>query len=134
MTIQSTHSNPVQSWAKRPDGVTLIAGYHFVVAALFLLGTLIMALPTVILGVITIVEDSEAIIGMVATGLIATVLMSLSLLNLVIGYGLWQMRAWGRTAAIALAVVSLFAVPIGTVTGGITLWYLLQLEMTTRFE
>jgi hypothetical protein len=134
MTIQSTHSNTVQSWAKQPDGVTLIAGYYFVVAAFFLLGTFIMALPTVILGVITIVEDSEAAIGMVATGLIATVLMALSLLNLVIGYGLWKMRAWGRTAAIALAVVSLFVVPIGTVAGGITLWYLLQPGMTSHFE
>lgn len=133
-SIERAGVNSVQTWSKRSDGVTLVAAYHFVVAAIFLVGAVLMALPTLILGIVTLAEEPTVFIGFVAVGFVATVLLVLCLFNLAVGYGLWQVQAWGRTGAIVLAVVSLIAFPIGTVIGGITLWYLLKPEVAARFE
>lgn len=122
------------TWQQRSDGLTLVAGYHFVVAALFLIGTIVMMIPTGILGIVSVVEDPDAMIAMFIVGFIAIITLLLCLLYLAVGYGLWTLKAWSRVAALALAVVSLFGVPIGTVTGGLTLWYLMQPEMAAKFE
>lgn len=133
-TGPSTGPYNSQTWQKRPDGLTLTAGYHFFVAALFLLGTIIMMIPTGILGIVSAVEDPDAMIAMFIVGFIAIIMLVLCLLYLAVGYGLWTLKPWGRVAALALAVVSLFGVPIGTVTGGLTLWYLMQPEVSAKFE
>lgn len=136
MTEQLQPFSPptVPVWQQRGDGLTLIAGYHFLVAALFLVGTLILLLPTAILGVVSMVDDPEAFFSMVAVGFVALVTLVLCLLYLVVGYGLWTLRQWARVTAIALALVSLFGVPIGTVAGTITLWHLLRPEVAAKFE
>jgi hypothetical protein len=121
-------------WNERSDGLTVVAGYHFVVAALCLLGTLIMMIPTGILGIVSVVEDSDAVIAMFIVGTIAIFTLGLSLLYLAVGYGLWTLKPWGRVAALALAVVSLFGFPIGTIPGGLTLWYLMRPEVSAKFE
>lgn len=123
-----------QKWQTRGDGLTLTAGYHFVVAALFLIGTIVMMIPTGILGIVSVVEDPDAMIAMFIVGFIAIVTLVLCLVYLAVGYGLWTLKPWARVAALALAVVSLFGVPIGTVTGGLTLWYLMQPEVAAKFE
>lgn len=133
----STESIPPQTGtpASRPDqGIQLIAGYHFVVAVFFVLGTVILAFPTVLLGILGFTDDPGAFIGMFAVGLIAMVSMIFCILYIAIGYGLWTLRQWGRIAAMALGVVSLFMAPIGTIVGGLTLWYLLKPEVAARFE
>ncbi len=123
------------SASTRPgQGIQLLAGYHFVVAVLFLLVTVVMAFPTVMLGVLGFTDDPGAFIGMFAVGLIALVFMIFSILYIVIGYGLWTLRQWGRIAAMALGAVNLFVAPIGTIAGGVTLWYLLKPEVAAKFE
>lgn len=131
---QSVQQTTVPAWQQRGDGLTLLAGYHFVVAGLFLLGTLILMLPTAILGIVGMVDDPDAFFGMVAVGFVALVTMVSCLLYLAIGYGLWTLRQWARIAAIALAIISLFGIPIGTVVGAATLWYLLKPEVAAKFE
>ncbi len=134
---QATETNNAAGkslWKQRTDGLTLVAGYHFLVAALFLIGTLIMMIPTGILGIVSVVEDPDAMIAMFIVGTIAILTLGLCLLYLAVGYGLWTLKPWGRVAALALAVVSLFGFPIGTVTGGLTLWYLMQPQVATKFE
>lgn len=128
------YSPPTPMWQQRGDGLTLIAGYHFLVAALFLVGTLILLLPTAILGFVGMVDDPDAFFGMVAVGFVALVTLVLCLLYLVVGYGLWTLRSWARVTAIALALVSLFGIPIGTIAGAITLWHLLRPEVAAKFE
>lgn len=123
----------VDNGGQRPDSVTLLAGYHFLVGALMLLGTCGLAIPTVITGIVGIVEDPEAFIATFILGVIAAIVMLLSLVYLSVGYGLWTQRQWARTAAIALGVVSLFGVPIGTIIGGVTIWYLLKEEVAATF-
>ncbi len=121
-------------WQQRSDGITVVAGYHFFVAAIFLIGTVIMMIPTAILGVVSVVDSPDAVFPMFIVGFIAVIALLLSLLYLAIGYGLWTLKQWARTAAMALGIVSLFGVPIGTVTGGLTLWYLMQPAVAARFE
>jgi hypothetical protein len=41
-----------------------------------------------------------------------------------VGWGLWNLRPWARMAAIVLAILQLFAFPIGTVFGALIIWYL----------
>jgi hypothetical protein len=135
MPIESTDTGPQQpAQGVRDQGVSLIAAYHFLVAGLFLMGTVTMSFPTLILGAVGILEDPGAFIGMLAVGMIALVTMIFCLVHLVVGYGLWTQRAWGRVAAMALAVVTLFAVPIGAIVGGAILWYLLKPEVAAHFE
>lgn len=131
---QATPTTTAPLWQQRSDGITLVAGFHFVVAALFLLGTVVMMIPTAILGVVSVVESPDAVFPMFIVGFIAVITLLLSLLYLAIGYGLWTLKQWARVSAMALAMVSLFGVPIGTITGGLTLWYLMQPAVATRFE
>jgi hypothetical protein len=133
MTVELSTQGQIQPGTKRTDGITLIAVYHFLVAGIFLLGTLVMAIPALVLGVVAVTDDSHALIGMAAVGFVGMIVMALCLLYLAVGYGLWQTRQWARTAALALAVVSLFGFPILTATGGLTLWYLLKAEVAERF-
>lgn len=121
-------------WQQRGDGLTLLAGYHFLVATLFMVGTLILLLPTAVLGIVGMVTDPEAFFGMVAVGMVALGALLVCLLYLAVGYGLWTLRPWARVTALALAIVSLFGLPLGTIAGAITLWYLLQPRVTAKFE
>ena len=140
-TAQSTKAEGTESATmgqssvrrKREDGVTLLAFYHFVLAGGFLLGTVSLAIPAMITAIVGVVEDPSALIATFILGGIAFVLMLFCALVLAIGYGLWTQKQWGRMAAIALAVLSLFGFPIGTVIGGLTLWYLLRTEVADQF-
>jgi hypothetical protein len=100
----------------------------------FLLGTVLLALPTLVLGIIAVTEAPPAAIGMFAVGLAATVTMMLSVLYLVVGYGLWVLRQWGRIAAMALAVLTLLFFPVGTLIGALILWHLAKSEVAHAFE
>lgn len=118
----------------RADGITIIAIYYFLGAGLFLLGTLGAMIPTVILAIVGFTDEAGAFIGMAAVGMVALASMALCLLHLVVGYGLWLMRAWARIGAIALAIVGLLFMPIGTVAGAFILWYLLKPDVAAQFE
>jgi hypothetical protein len=119
---------------QRQDGVTLLAVYHFMLAGLLLLATMGLAIPTFITAIVGIVEDSDALIATGILGLLAAVSMVSCLVMLAVGFGLWTLRQWARIATIALAVLGLMFVPIGTIIGGATLWYLLQPEVAERFR
>jgi len=132
--IQPLNSGAIQLWARRPDGVTVVAIYHYLVAGLFLAGTLIAALPALIIGLITLANEPDFVIGVLAFGGVAALLLGCTLLSLAVGYGLWTLRSWARHAAIAFAFISLFLIPIGTVTGILTLWYLLRDDVAAQFH
>jgi hypothetical protein len=120
--------------SRRTDGITAIAIYHFVVAGIFALAAFCFGIPTLVLGIVGITEDAGAFIGMGAVALIGMTLLAFSLLNVVIGYGVWTLRGWARLGAMAIAVVSLLFVPLGTLFGAFVLWYLLKPEVAAAFE
>ncbi len=119
---------------RRPDGVTVIAIWHFIQGVLSLMGAcVILAIP--IPAVLLNVDDAAGLfwamfglgIGLVVTG-------GLGVFSLIIGWGLLELKEWARWIAIVLAVLSLPAFPIGTIIGGIIIWYLLQDEAREAFQ
>lgn len=108
---------------RRPDGVTLISVYHWFLAAMFTLG-----ICGVFFGMFSAIAGGErgvigAVIGLVF-GLFFTVAAAIT--TALVGWGLWNLKSWARMAAIVLAILQLFAFPIGTVIGALIIWYLWQ--------
>lgn len=92
----------------RPTGVTIIA-------ALMIIGG--------VLGII----GSIAIIGLLGTmgfgvgALIGIVALASSVLSLVAGIGLWQLKPWGWTLAFAIAVINIVVNIISVLTDNNTI-------------
>jgi hypothetical protein len=56
-------------------------------------------------------------------GITAAIIMFLAgILYLINGFGLWRFQNWGRSLTLVLAVLSLFAFPIGTIIGIVAIW------------
>ncbi|NPV06814.1 MAG: hypothetical protein HPY83_02485 [Anaerolineae bacterium] len=117
---------------RRPDGVSITAIYHFVMSALFFLGSLAIVLFAV-LPILFAANDPGAIFGLFAVGFGLLIALILAVAYLAVGIGLWQLRDWGRWGAIILAVISLLGFPIWTVIGALIIWYLLQPEAKQAF-
>ena len=124
---------------KRSDGTTLISLYHFVSGFISLLATCgILTIPFIV-GVSTAAANdpdgaaATAIVGVIML-VIGSVFLLIAVANIVIGWGLWRQREWARVGALALAVLRLLNVPLGTVIGGLIIWYLLQEEVKAEFS
>jgi len=108
----------------RPSGVTILAVLYWLSAIVAILGGLVYVagmaylLPLAFLALFWIVGGALIVIG---------------ILDIVIGWGLWSLRKWARTAAIVLAVVGLISFPIGTIISIIILWYLFKPEIKACF-
>ncbi len=123
---------------KRPEGVTLVSIYHYVEAGLCVLGACLVVLIPVITAVAVAAERTpDAGIAMTVTIIVAVVGVVLLLLiaaaNAAVGWGLWQMKPWGRMGAIILSCLRLLNIPVGTAIGGLTLWYLFRPEVRAAF-
>jgi len=121
---------------KRPNGVTLVSIYHFVVAGFSLLAVCVVAaLPFIVMVAAQGDPDiwpATAIVGTIAiVGGVVSFLWAL--FHVVVGWGLWRMQSWARWAAVVLAALGLLNVPVGTVIGALILWYLFQPEARQAF-
>ena len=122
----------------RSDGTLLIAIYHFISGFLSLLGMCgLFSMPLLIgfmagssgdpdAGAVTAIT---AMIGLLMGGLF----LLIALANLIVGWGLWRQRGWARTGALALAFLRLINIPLGTLIGGLIIWYLLRDEVKAEF-
>ena len=126
MTVDAKHP-------ARPDGVTAIAVYYFLVAIFDLVGACaIVAFPMA-----AIIQTNSGsslyfpLIGL-SFGLLTTLV--LAVLAIVAGWGLLRMASWARWLAFALAIISLLFFPIGTIIGAIIIWYLLKANVREEFE
>jgi len=122
------------SHPKRPEGIVLLAIYHFLVAVPgIIIGILILIIP-----VPAVAMSVNDVVGLTAalTGLALAVLLTggLGIVYLIAGIGLLYMQNWARWLAIALAVLSLLFIPIGTVIGAIVLVYLFNEPVRRLFE
>lgn len=110
---------------QRPDGVTLIAIWHFIAALFGLLG-----LCGLSIGLIAVWTSpgpqQDTLIATVALMFAALAIILIFGAFAVVGWGLWNLKSWARMAAIVLGVVQLPGFPIGTIIGALTLWYLLS--------
>jgi hypothetical protein len=124
---------------RRSDGVTIIAIYQFIVAFLSLLGICGLLSIPVIVAASTSAARAEG--GPLATAIVSTVMVIASgwiflvgLANAVIGWGLWRQQEWGRIGTLVLAGFRLFNIPLGTVIGGLIIWYLLREDVRQEFQ
>ena len=117
----------------RPDGVTAIAVYYFLVAIFDLIG----ACAIVVFPMAAIIQTNSGsslyfpLIGL-SFGLLTTLV--LAVMAIVAGWGLLRMASWARWLAFALAIISLLFFPIGTIIGAIIIWYLLKEDVREAFE
>lgn len=118
------------------DKVNLLAAYHFFVGGLFALlaiAALVVPLAAVALG------ESEFLARLPGWFLgsslliVAAVLSVIALIDLVLGWGLWQLKTWGRTGAMIVAVFRIPFIPFGTIAGGVILYILLQDQIRELF-
>ena len=115
---------------KRPDGVTVLSIYHFVVGAMLALCT--CAILAILVAAILDGSPDETVVGIIYA-MAAAILFIFLAANVAAGWALLKMLAWGRWLAIALAVLSLPRFPIGTAIGGVSIWYLLQPQIKDAF-
>ena len=107
---------------KRPDGVTMLAVYHWFLAALSLLGIFgtLCGMFFVVLG------NDQGIFAALFWMTVGLLTAAAGLVvNGLVGWGLWGLKSWARIGAIVLAVLHLPWFPIGTPIGALILWYLL---------
>lgn len=116
---------------KCPDLVALIAVYHFVVAALIFLG--VCALVIGLIAVLVSAPHQHALIGAIAITGVMVIMGLLLIANVVVGWGLLALKGWARWMAIVMGLLSLPNIPIGTLVGIFTLWYLLSEEGKAAF-
>ena len=125
----------------RSDGLTFISLYHFFAGLLSLLAMCgILTIPATmgIAAIATVQNDpnTAAITGIIAfLGLICSgVFVLLAVANVAVGWGLWKLRPWARTGALALAVLRLLNFPLGTLIGALIIWYLLREDVKAEFD
>jgi hypothetical protein len=119
---------------KRPEGVSLVALYFFAMSIPSLIAACCLLTGTITTGVS--VQDFQfgALAGITAMVIVLILAFGLGIILFITGVGLWGMRMWARWLAVAISILSLFAFPIGTVIGGVTIWYLFQENTKDAFE
>ena len=128
-----THAGLQKHKTHRPDAVIIIGIYHILLG----LPLLLVALATILFALPPIVLSDMGAIGLIAS--ISGVTLGLlliggsGLLLVVAGWGLISMKDWTRWLVIAFSMISLLAVPIGTIIGGIIIYYLLKHETRALF-
>lgn len=119
---------------KRPDGVTAIAVYYFLDAALMFFG--VCVLVAVLVGVLDAIGNDATAQFWTSFGILTGVgfMLIFGAASVIAGWGLLVMKGWARWLGIILAILSLFAFPVGTVIGALIIWYLFKDEIKEAFE
>lgn len=121
---------------KRPDGVTILAIYHYVMAGIVaLVSCALIAVPFVVAAAVQNDPNAGPAVPIVAIviAVVILILLAVAVAFGVVGWGLWTLKPWARLGAIILAVLGLLNVPVGTIISVVTLWYLFQPEGRAAF-
>jgi hypothetical protein len=119
--------------------VRVLGILHIVLSSLGILAALIVLLVFGgIAGVVGATGDADAvsaipILGTIG-GIIAAVVLALSVPGIIAGVGLLQHREWARILTIVLSALDLINVPFGTALGIYGLWVLLQARTIPLFQ
>jgi hypothetical protein len=112
-----------------PQGVKISAYIFFALGALTLLGFCALL---VVLGLAA--SSGEAADQAVGLGIGLCFTLIFAILYGAVGYGLMNLQSWARIAAIVLAILSLCSFPIGTILGGIVLYFMFQQDVQQAFS
>jgi hypothetical protein len=121
--------NPI---VKRPDGITLLAILHFCSGGIGIVASMILLLIGMM--PLLVMRAVPALAMLILFFIGAVVVGAVSILALFTGVGLLRMHNWARWVTIILAILSLPAFPLGTVVGGLIIWYMLQDSIAALFE
>ena len=116
----------------------MIAVYHFICGLGNLLFVCLFLFLPLIVGLSvagSLSRDDATALGIVSVIALAggAIFLVLAAANFAAGWGLWQRREWGRLTAIVLAVLRLFNFPVGTIIGGLIIWFLIQPSAQAEF-
>jgi hypothetical protein len=109
---------------ERPDGVSVIAIYYVFFAVMNLIGSCAILLFALV-PAMGATGDGFGFLGAV---------FGIGIGGLAAGLGLLRLKNWARILAIVLAIFSLLAFPIGTIIGGLIIWYLIKPEVKEVFH
>ena len=115
--------------SETPQGVKISAYLFFATAVLYLLG---FCGSLGFAGFVASQEDDLAGVGVFA--FVACFVLLFALLYGAVGYGLLQLKSWARISAIVLAILALCSFPIGTIIGGVVLYFMFQEEAQQAFS
>jgi len=109
--------------------VNLIAAYYFLLGGFLVT----LAAASILIPVAAVLLETSAFLARLPGWflgstllLVAGFLALLAIACLAIGWGLWQLKPWGRTWAMIAGVIQIPLVPIGSIAGGASLYLLLQ--------
>ena len=119
---------------KRPEGVSLVALYFFAMSIPSLIGACCLLTGAITTGVNLQDFQLGNIAGITAMVIVLILAFGLGITLFITAVGLWGMRMWARGLAVVISILSLFAFPIGTVIGALTIWYLFQEKTKDAFE
>ena len=116
-----------------PQGVKISAYIFYALAVIAVLG-LCASVITNGLAISAAGDNSDAMTSAaISLGVGGCISILFIALYGFVGYSLMKLQKWSRIAAIVLAVLALCAFPIGTIMGGIVLYYMFQPETKTVF-
>ncbi|OIO92030.1 MAG: hypothetical protein AUK03_10245 [Anaerolineae bacterium CG2_30_64_16] len=122
----------------RSDGLTLISLYHFICGFVSLMVMCGLITVPFIVGLSTAAaNDPDGATATAITGIVMLVIgaffLVIAMANLLVGWGIWQRREWARLGGLALSIFRLINIPLGTVIGGLIIWYLLREDVMVEF-
>jgi len=118
----------------RPTGVTLIAVYEFVTAAVCLLATCVVLVFLTPAMLFTADRPREAIGGLFFVLLLFGFFLAFAIGSAVVGWGLLLQERWSRVGAMVLAIPALLGFPVWTVAAIAVLVYLASGEVRAAFQ
>jgi len=104
----------------------IVGWIHLAFGLMGVLGALLLGGLGTIIGLFT--GGGEGLLAGGVMGLLAAFFALLSLPSLLAGWGLLNYKPWARILTIILSVLHLPGFPVGTLTGGYSLWVLLNDE------
>ncbi len=107
--------------SEAPQGVKISAYLFFGLAGLYVLS---LCCTLAYVGVLSADLDT-ATLAMIAVGSSCFLILFAALYGGT-GYGLLQQQSWSRIAAIVLSVLLLCSFPIGTIIGGVVIYFMFQ--------
>ena len=108
----------------RPEGISIIAVIYFIASVPGLaIACFVLLLAAGML--YSLFDAGQGQIWLIlALVFVLAIAIAWSIIAFLTGWGLWNLKSWGRWLAIILAVLSLGAFPVGTIFGVLVIWYL----------
>ncbi len=111
----------------------LLAIFWFVVGSFMLVPAGVMWVLATLAGSMG-PDHMTRVAGPIFFGALSTIFLVVALANLITGWGLLRVRAWGRMLALVMGFIALLHPPFGTALGIYTLYVLLPSDAGAEYD